>query len=180
MNTSTPKTGLASVKSKRGGRGARGGNKGIRGGHGRGAPKKGGDNSGRGSGRTISGPSDKGECSGVQTKKACTKPLISDISNDEEDSNVNKSFMNNSSDTESSHSSDFGDLLKPKKRRTHKWLLMFKASLNGVNLLCHFKMSLIVNIAASKQINVNFEIKMGYLVQAAMRSEGRKYYGQWI
>ena len=48
------------------------------------------------------------------------KPLISDISNDEEDSNVNKSFMNNSSDTESSHSSDFGDLLKPKKRRTHK------------------------------------------------------------
>ena len=79
-----------------------------------------GDNSGRGSGRTISGPSDKGECSGVQTKKACTKPLISDISNDEEDSNVNKSFMNNSSDTESSHSSDFGDLLKPKKRRTHK------------------------------------------------------------
>ena len=120
MTTSTPKSGLASVKSKRGGRGARGGNKGIRGGHGRGAPKKGGDNSGRGSGRTISGPSDKGECSGVQTKKACTKPLISDISNDEEDSNVNKSFMNNSSDTESSHSSDFGDLLKPKKRRTHK------------------------------------------------------------
>ena len=53
-----------------------------------------------------------------------------------------------------------------------------KASLNGVNLLCHFKMSLIVNIAASKQINVNFEIKMGYLVQAAMRSEGRKYYRQ--
>ena len=35
-----------------------------------------------------------------------------------------------------------------------------KASLNGVNLLCHFKMSLIVNIAASKQINVNFEIKI--------------------
>ena len=104
----------------------------------------------------------------------CGKILNAKITND------NKSFMNNSSDTESSHSSDFGDLLKPKKRRTHKWLLMFKASLNGVNLLCHFKMSLIVNIAASKQININFEIKMGYLVQAAMRSEGRKYYGQWI
>ena len=125
MTTSTPKPGFTSVKSKRGGRGARGGNKGIRGRHGtkrggRGAPKKGGDNIGRGSGRTISGPSDKGECSGVQTKKACPQPLISDISNDEEDSNVNKSFMNNSSGTESSHSSDFGDLLKPKKRRTHK------------------------------------------------------------
>ena len=98
------------------------------------------------------------------------RPWQVEMARMEADSNVNKSFMNNSSDTESSHSSDFGDLLKPKKRRTHKWLLMFKASLNGVNLLCHFKMSLIVNIAASKQINVNFEIKMGYLVQAAMRS----------
>ena len=48
------------------------------------------------------------------------KPLISDISNDEEDSNVNKSFMNNSSGTESSLSNEFGDLLEPKKRRTHK------------------------------------------------------------
>ena len=44
--------------------------------------------------------------------------------------------------------------------------------------LKQLKMSLILNITASKQINVNFEIKMGYLVQAAMRSEGRKYYGQ--
>ena len=43
------------------------------------------------------------------------------------------------------------------------------------------KMSLIVNIATSKQINVSFEIKlfsMGYLVHAAKSSEGRGYYGQ--
>ena len=126
MTTSTPKPSFALVKSKRGGRSARGGNKGIRGGHGikrggRGAPKKGGDNIGRGSGLAISVPSDKGECSGLKTKRASPRPLISDISNDEEESNVNKSFMNNSpEDTESSNSSDFGELLKPKKRRTHK------------------------------------------------------------